>query len=360
MVSDLKFLREYQYYDWNVGDTETVSVALSPANATNKNIEWTVSKAGVVRLTPNGLSADISVIGLGDTEIIVKTTDGSNKQVSFNVSSLHVNVDIKTSNPDYQYIIDSDDGDYGEYIYYGNLPWEKLRSTLSYEVPEGYTATYHDYSDPDWVYTKGYIDIKDSTEKTVDNVNITYYVNDLHCEFIDDNDQVRCIDIDEVEDYYLIDLEGNVPWSEVDKSKIHFKCNKEDFEIVTDWDEDSLYASVGYVYICGKGESTACAKYAVYYDNPDSRITGVTCQKEEYLDYYYCWHDYIWIYSYEAWSVLKDQLQYETSSDELSVSYDESDCQDGDYVAVLNVKKGNSVVCKYKIIFIDENIKYDE
>ena len=95
LVSDLKFLREYQYYDWNVGDTETVSVALSPANATNKNIEWTVSKAGVVRLTPNGLSADISVIGLGDTEIIAKTTDGSNKQVSFKVSSSHVNVNIK-------------------------------------------------------------------------------------------------------------------------------------------------------------------------------------------------------------------------------------------------------------------------
>lgn len=360
LVSDLKFLREYQYYVWKVGDTGIVSVALSPANATNKNIEWTVSKAGVVRLTPNGLSADISVIGLGDTEIIAKTTDGSNKQVSFKVSSSHVNVNIKTSNPDYQYIFNSGtwhDYDYGgEDIYHGNAPWEKLRSTLSYEVPEGYTATFHDYSDPDWVYTKGYIDIKDSTGKTVDTDYIIYYVNDLHCEFVDDNDQVKCVKIDDDEDYNSIDLEGNDLWSEVDKSKIHFKCNKEDFEIVTDWDEDSVYASVGYVYICGKGESNACEKYSVCYDNPDSRITGITCKKEEYLDDYYCWHNYIDIYGYEAWSVLKDQLQYETA-DGLSVSYDEGDYKKDDYVAVLNVKKGDSVVRKYKIRYYDKNIE---
>lgn len=236
-VSKLEWSGGSNRTDMDISRKETVSVAVSPENASNKNIEWSIEsepgdgKPGdVIELTPHGLSADVTAIGKGHAIIVAKSTDGSNLEIKYDIYVHWAKIYITTSNVEYQSIVDGVNYDDDLVIVdrnlelRGDVPWEKLKSTLSFSVPAGYTMTYTDYEDPDWVYTKGYIEIKNSAGKTVDDFYLTYYVNNLKAGYKPDNSQVKFKGIIDGDDWWDIYLGGDVPWSEVNKEQLNFTC----------------------------------------------------------------------------------------------------------------------------------------
>ena len=61
-----------------VGETETLTATIAPANATNKNITWSiVSGNQYVSIVPNGLSCSITGVSDGQSVVRVTTQDGS-------------------------------------------------------------------------------------------------------------------------------------------------------------------------------------------------------------------------------------------------------------------------------------------
>jgi len=64
------------------GSTETLSVAIMPSNATNKNVTWSSSNTDVAKVSANGT---ISAVSAGSVIITVKTADG-NKTAVCNVT----------------------------------------------------------------------------------------------------------------------------------------------------------------------------------------------------------------------------------------------------------------------------------
>lgn len=68
---------------FNVGDTLTLSAAVSPADATNKNLSWSSSNTGVARVDSAGY---VTLVGEGTSVITVSTTDGSGKSAMVTLS----------------------------------------------------------------------------------------------------------------------------------------------------------------------------------------------------------------------------------------------------------------------------------
>ncbi|MGO4109833.1 S-layer homology domain-containing protein [Paenibacillus sp. YAF4_2] len=58
----------------NVGGTETLTVTVSPANATNKQVTWTSNNTAVATVDASG---KVTAIGIGTANITAATTDGS-------------------------------------------------------------------------------------------------------------------------------------------------------------------------------------------------------------------------------------------------------------------------------------------
>ncbi|MCQ2113480.1 MAG: leucine-rich repeat protein [Bacteroidaceae bacterium] len=65
-----------------IGDSMTLIASISPDNATNKNIEWSSSDNSVVSVS-NGF---VSALSSGTCIVTAKTTDGSNKTATCNVT----------------------------------------------------------------------------------------------------------------------------------------------------------------------------------------------------------------------------------------------------------------------------------
>ncbi len=61
------------------GETSQLSAAVSPSNATNKNISWTSSNSAVATVSSNGL---VSALSAGSATVTVTTQDGSKKATS--------------------------------------------------------------------------------------------------------------------------------------------------------------------------------------------------------------------------------------------------------------------------------------
>lgn len=339
--------------EMRIGEKKTVTVAVSPENATNKNIEWSVSPAGVVELTPNGLSAEINVVGKGDATIVAKATDGSNKQVSCRIEVWHADFSISSSNPDY--LCDYYSYDYDEISLRGYVSWEKLKKTLQFELPEGYTASIKEATDPDWVYRKGDLNIKNSDGKVVDSYCINYFVDELCCEYSGTNEQIE-VRIEEDEDYNYIYITGNIPWKQVDKNTLTFTCNKEGFEAVPVWkDTDDELAYVGDLEARGIGENDACEKYSIYYINTAGEIDGIECNTTDLVQHEISTSS-IKMYGMKPWDEIKDEItyyHYEDNSGSVAVNVQYGDAVNDESVALLNVMDGDTVIRSYNIIYVD-------
>jgi uncharacterized protein YjdB len=57
-------------------DTGTLTATVQPADATNKNVTWTVAPTGVVNVAPDGLNATVTAVAPGQAIIKVTTEDG--------------------------------------------------------------------------------------------------------------------------------------------------------------------------------------------------------------------------------------------------------------------------------------------
>ncbi|MCQ2113478.1 MAG: Ig-like domain-containing protein [Bacteroidaceae bacterium] len=68
--------------DLKVGESVTLSAIIKPDNATNKNLEWSSSDSSVVSVS-NGV---VSALSAGTCIVTAKTTDGSNKTATCNVT----------------------------------------------------------------------------------------------------------------------------------------------------------------------------------------------------------------------------------------------------------------------------------
>ena len=62
----------------NVGASSTLTATISPSNATNKNVTWTITSGSeYVTLTPNGATCTVEGIAEGSADITVTTQDGN-------------------------------------------------------------------------------------------------------------------------------------------------------------------------------------------------------------------------------------------------------------------------------------------
>lgn len=62
----------------NVGASSTLTATISPSNATNKNVAWTITSGSeYVTLTPNGTTCTVEGIAGGSADITVTTQDGN-------------------------------------------------------------------------------------------------------------------------------------------------------------------------------------------------------------------------------------------------------------------------------------------
>lgn len=66
-----------------VDETSTLSPTITPSNATNKTLSWTSSKPAIASVDSNG---KVTALTVGTTTITAKTTDGSNKTATCNVT----------------------------------------------------------------------------------------------------------------------------------------------------------------------------------------------------------------------------------------------------------------------------------
>ncbi len=342
----------------NIGEKKTVTVAVSPENATNKNIEWSVSPAGVVELTPNGLSAEIKAIGKGDATIVAKATDGSNKQVSCRIDVWGIALSISSSNPDYlEFDSYEHESSFIDYSLSGYVSWEKVKDTLQYELPEGYTVSLREFVDPDWVYRKGDLDIKNSDGKVVDSFSIEYYVIGLrgNCKYTGTNKQIK-VNIEEDEDYNYIYITGNIPWKQVDKKTLTFTCTMEGFEVVPIWkDTDDELPHVGYLEARGIGESVACEKYKISYINTAGEIDEIKYTTTDLVQHEISTSS-IKMYGMKPWDEIKDKItyyHYEDNSGSVAVNVQYGDAVNDESVALLNVMDGDTVIRSYNIIYVD-------
>lgn len=89
----------------NVGDTDTLTTAVSPDNATNKSVTWTSSDPGIAAVDENG---KITAVKDGTTTITAATQDGSNLSascmVTVNKISVPVNIGYTAPLPNPKYI----------------------------------------------------------------------------------------------------------------------------------------------------------------------------------------------------------------------------------------------------------------
>jgi len=60
-----------------LGATQTVTATISPSDATNKEVSWTLDKNDYVSITPNGLSCSVTANAIGESVLTVTTSDGS-------------------------------------------------------------------------------------------------------------------------------------------------------------------------------------------------------------------------------------------------------------------------------------------
>lgn len=80
------------------GDTATLTATITPDDATNKILDWTVNKEGIIKLTPaeDGSSCLVETLDASKVETVtvtVKSTDGSNKTATCEVTVEPVKVD---------------------------------------------------------------------------------------------------------------------------------------------------------------------------------------------------------------------------------------------------------------------------
>ena len=80
------------------GDTATLTATITPDDATNKILDWTVNKEGIIKLTPaeDGSSCLVETLDASKVETVtvtVKSTDGSNKTATCEVTVEPVKVE---------------------------------------------------------------------------------------------------------------------------------------------------------------------------------------------------------------------------------------------------------------------------
>ena len=80
------------------GDTATLTATITPDDATNKILDWTVNKEGIIKLTPaeDGSSCLVETLDASKVETVtvtVKSTDGSNKTATCTVTVKPVKVE---------------------------------------------------------------------------------------------------------------------------------------------------------------------------------------------------------------------------------------------------------------------------
>lgn len=81
--------------DWEgkIGETNQLVATVSPGDATNNTLTWSVDNPEIASVDDNGL---VKALAVGATQVHVKTTDGSNLEVSCNIT-VKTNVVLVTS-----------------------------------------------------------------------------------------------------------------------------------------------------------------------------------------------------------------------------------------------------------------------
>jgi|GEM_PF-4324972 len=85
-----------------VNQTLQLTAAVSPANATNKNVNWESSDQQIVTVTSSGL---VTAVGLGNVSVTVRTLDGGHTAVaSINVTPRLTFADIPFDRPERSFV----------------------------------------------------------------------------------------------------------------------------------------------------------------------------------------------------------------------------------------------------------------
>ena len=243
-VSKLEWSGGSNRTDMDISRKETVSVAVSPENASNKNIEWSSeSEPGdgepgdVIELTPHGLSADVTAIGKGHAIIVAKSTDGSNLEIKYDIYVHWAEIYITTSNVEYESIVrgveyDDDYGyDHRNLGLRGDVPWSEVnKEQLHFTCDkEGFEAV------PEWKTDAlgsdvGYVYLKGIGEQTPCAKYRVFY-NNRKTEI----GSIKCKNEDDLKDYgvysnYFIELYSCKSWDEI-KDELEYYGNKEQFSI---------------------------------------------------------------------------------------------------------------------------------
>ena len=109
-----------------VGGSVTLTATVSPDNATNKNVSWSVSPAsGVVSVSASGV---VTATGAGDATVTATAQDGSGKYGS---ATIHVNAPAKTWSADEKAL-------FAKYSYGVEIPYMEIEgASLYYDTQYG-------------------------------------------------------------------------------------------------------------------------------------------------------------------------------------------------------------------------------
>jgi len=140
-----------------VGETETLTETISPDNASNKKVTWSSDKTSIAKVDESG---KITAKALGNTEIIISTTDGSNISKEMKVTVVDEGIVL---NEDTEYKITEEDN----ITYIENIKLQKENNRIKKLTKKEFISNFKVFNAK--IYEK---DEKDGETEVVDDNSV--------------------------------------------------------------------------------------------------------------------------------------------------------------------------------------------